>query len=120
MSTDPEELARIKQRQFYEEMAERFTKMADEYSPTNYAANPLPIHGMTVVSVIHGSSRSELTLEAADIADGLSAKPLPIDSTSGRHSLWAETINPSQTPEKYGEDLMWWSKTMKSRRDMKK
>jgi len=114
---DPEEVARIKQRQFYLDMAERFVKMADEFAPGS--DNPLPIHGLTAVLVAHASTPADLQQEMWNVANGYMATTRdgvvqPKDETGGRHHLRVEPIYPDQTEAKYKEDLEWWNKTRKT------
>ncbi len=117
--TDPIELARIRQRQFYLDMAERFTKMADEYEPIRYSENPIPIHGFTAVIVAHGSDHPTLEREikmiSMDWYDHTTnfERRDRADIHAGRHSVRLERIFPEQTEESYQLDLTAWSQSRK-------
>lgn len=119
---DAQEMARIRQRQFYLEMAERFRKMADEYAPAQHAAVPLPINGFTVSIIIHGSSHEELNseLRALDVnwyhMYAEMGRATTRDMHTGRTSVRFEQIDPDQTPEKYALELAAWANEMKDRR----
>lgn len=113
--TDPIELARIRQRQFYLDMAERFAKMADEYEPIRYAENPIPIHGFTAVIVAHGSDHPTLEREIKMISMDWYDRATDFerrdraDIHDGRHSVRLERIYPEQTEDSYRLDLVQWS-----------
>lgn len=108
-----EEIARIKQRQFYIDAAERLMKMADEYSPEAHAANPLPIHQRTAIAIVHGDSAQNLWENFGRLGDRVEFLRDSVDITSGSGSVHAEVIHVEQTEEKYKEDLAWWSKLRK-------
>jgi hypothetical protein len=112
--TDPAELARMKQRQFYLDMAERFTKMADEYDPIRYAQNPLPIHGFTTVIVAHGSDHLALYREIRMLA--MDWSHAVTDIHAGRHSVRLERIYPEQTENGYRLDLEAWARARRGAR----
>lgn len=115
MPHDPEEMARMKQRKFYQEMAERFTKMADEYSPERWEKNPLPIHGYTAVITLHASSHEELARQVSGLdvnwyhaySDYGTAERR--DMTSGREHVRFEHVYPEQTEAGYALELSAWS-----------
>jgi hypothetical protein len=125
MNTSAEELARIRQRQFYLDMAERFTKMADEYEPIRYAANPLPIHGYTAVVVLHSSEPRALSNEVQllsndwDYSISEFGKAESRDMHGGRVSVRMEHIYPEQNEERYRRDLDAWSAERKAKREAK-
>lgn len=119
--TDPVELARMRMRQFYLDMAERFQKMADEYEPLRYAANPLPIHGYTAVIVAHGSDHATLAREVKMISMDWPHRTEfdqrdKLDIHSGRHSIRMERVYPQQNEESYRLDLEEWSTNRKKAR----
>lgn len=123
MNTNAEELARIRQRQFYLDMAERFTKMADEYEPIRYAENPLPIHGYTAVVILHSSEPEALSHEVQLLSNDWDhsisefGKAHSRDMHSGRVSVRMEHIHPEQNEERYKRDLQAWSAERKAKRE---
>ena len=125
MTTNTEELARIRQRQFYLDMAERFTKMADEYEPIRYAESQLPIHGYTAVVIVHGSEPRTLSREVQVLSNDWDysisefGKAESRDMHSGRVSVRMEHIYPEQNEERYRRDLEAWSAERKAKREAK-
>jgi hypothetical protein len=127
MNTSAEELARIRQRQFYLDMSERFTKMAEEYEPIHYRENPLPIHGYTAVVVLHSSEPRALSNEVQLLSNGWDysisefgkAESRSRDMHGGRVSVRMEHIYPEQNEERYRRDLEAWSAERKAKRGAK-
>ena len=119
----PEEVARMRVREFYLEQARRFQKLADEYSPESHRENPLPIHGYGCVVRLHGNNLGELARHAKYVSDELAiehykqeAPRKSGDVVSGSYSLMFERVYPEQSTESYERDLLLWSEERKRRR----
>lgn len=124
--SDAEERARIRQVDFYLELSARFARMADEYSPANHAKNPIPIHGITAVIVVHSSTTRSISNEARAIANSIetylrntdeNGKIRSHDIHHGRGSLKIASIYPEQTDENYMNELRVWAAERRAQRD---
>lgn len=121
---NPEEVARMRVREFYLEQARRFQKLADEYSPESHRENPLPIQGYACVIRLHGNDLAELSRYAKYASDDFSIEyygregPRKSgDVVSGTHSITFERVYPEQTTESYKQDLLLWREERKRKRE---
>ena len=121
---NPEEVARMRVREFYLEQARRFQKLADEYSPESHRENPLPIHGYGCVVRLHGNNLGELARHAKYVSDELAIEhykqeePRKSGETiTGSHSITFERVYPEQTTESYERDLLLWHEERKRKRE---
>lgn len=120
---NPEEVARMRVREFYLEQARRFQKLADEYSPESHRENPLPIHGYGCVVRLHGNDLAELSRYAKYASDDLSIEyygreepRAKSESFSGTHSITFERVYPEQTQQSYESNLLLWHEERKRKR----
>ena len=121
---NPEEVARMRVREFYLEQARRFQKLADEYSPESHRENPLPIHGYGCVVRLHGNNLGELARHAKYVSDELAIEhykqegPRKSGETiSGSYSLMFERVYPEQSTESYKQDLLLWHEERRRKRE---
>ena len=121
---NPEEVARMRVREFYLEQARRFQKLADEYSPESHRENPLPIHGYGCVVRLHGNNLGELARHAKYVSDQLAIEHYGQDeprksgeTISGSYSLMFERVYPEQSTESYKQDLLLWHEERRRKRE---
>lgn len=121
---NPEEVARMRVREFYLEQARRFQKLADEYSPESHRENPLPIHGYGCVVRLHGNNLGELARHAKYVSDELAIEHYKQeeprksgDVVSGSYSLMFERVYPEQSTESYKQDLLLWHEERRRKRE---
>ena len=121
---NPEEVARMRIREFYLEQARRFQKLADEYSPESHRENQLPIHGYACVVRLRGNDLGELARHAKYVSDELAIEHYKQeeprksgDVVSGSYSLMFERVYPEQSTESYERDLLLWREERKRKRE---
>lgn len=121
---NPEEVARMRVREFYLEQARRFQKLADEYSPESHRENPLPIQGYGCVVRLHGSNLGELARHAKYVSDKLAIEHYKqeeprkkAETIGGSYSLMFERVYPEQTTDSYERDLLLWREERKRKRE---
>lgn len=106
---------------YYQEISERFARMAEEYSNPRVPENPLPHHGITAVIVAHGESHEEIE----DVLKGVHVNWFHHYSEYGERDnaewtsdahIWFRRVDRDLTRDLYRAEVDRWIQTARAAR----